>query len=123
MLGGLYLGGKKGYVTRYWERKAMFINQSNNGENNIEFPSQGSLPWMAFKVGLAGKCHRSIELERRERKEEKQKATISSEKRYVLLLTHLFWEVLFTWTFASYSGVFSLRVTWKIYIYLTAYLC
>ena len=39
MLGGLYLGGKKGYITRYWERKAMFINQSNNGENNIEFPS------------------------------------------------------------------------------------
>ena len=29
-VGGLYLGGKKGYVTRYWERKAMFINQSNN---------------------------------------------------------------------------------------------
>ena len=63
----------------------MFINQSNNGENNIEFPSQGSLPWMAFKMGLALKCHCSIELERRERKEEKQKATIRSEKRYMLI--------------------------------------
>ena len=72
---------------------------------------------------LAGKCHCSIELERRESKEEKQKAAISSEKRYMLLLTHLFWEVLFAWTSASYSGVFSPRVTWKIYIYLTAYLC
>ena len=40
---------------------------------------------MAFKVGLAGKCHCSIELERRERKEEKQKATIRSEKRYMLI--------------------------------------
>ena len=40
-VGGLYLSGKKGYVTRYWERKAMFINQKNNGENNhqhFEFP-------------------------------------------------------------------------------------
>ena len=74
-------------------------------------------------MGLAGKCHCSIELERRESKEEKQKATISCDKRYMLLLTHLFWEVLFAWTSASYSGVFSPRVTWKIYIYLTAYLC
>ena len=81
---GLNSGGKKGQVTRYWERKAMFINQSNNGENNNnnKFPSQGSAPWVAFKMGAAGKSHCSIELERRERREEKQKATISSEKVY-----------------------------------------
>ena len=63
---------------------------------------------MAFKMGTAGKSDCSIELDRRERKEEKQKATISSEKRYMLIahapllgsalrldICKLFWRVFF----------------------------